>query len=79
MVECIRTVHLHSVEHSAAVLPKEVLCSTVPVVKCIRRVHLHHAASPPELGGVMVLSGAKNFGKPRPPSSGLCREPLLRT
>ena len=28
MVECIRTVHLHSVEHSAAVLPKEVLWST---------------------------------------------------
>ena len=63
MVECIRTVHLHS----AAVLPEEVLWSNasaqfictlqqccprrfcgLPVVKCIRRVHLHHAASPPE-------------------------------
>ena len=61
MVECIRTVHLHS----AAVLPEEVLWSNasaqfictlqpccprrfcgLPVVKCIRRVHLHHAASP---------------------------------
>ena len=63
MVECIRTVHLHS----AAVLPEEVLWSNaspqfictlqhccprkfcgLSVVKCIRRVHLHHAASPPE-------------------------------
>ena len=63
MIECIRTVHLHS----AAVLPEEVLWSNasaqlictlqpccprwfcvLPVVKCIRRVHLHHAASPPE-------------------------------
>ena len=63
MVECIRTVHLHS----AAVVPEEVLWSNasaqfictlqpccpksscgLPVVECIRTVHLHHAASPPE-------------------------------
>ena len=64
MVECIRTVHLHS----AAVVPEEVLwsnasaqfictlqpccprrfCGLPVVIKCIRRVHLHHAASPPE-------------------------------
>ena len=30
-------------------------------------------ARDPSLGGVMVLSGAKNFGKPRAPSSGLPR------
>ena len=63
VVECIRTVHLHS----AAVLPEEVMwsnasaqfictlqpcCPTrscgLPVVGCICTVHLHHAASPPE-------------------------------
>ena len=31
------------------------------------------------LGALMVQSGAKNFGKRSAPSSGLCREPLLRT
>ena len=63
MVECIRTVHLHS----AAVVPEKVLwsnasaqfictlqpcCPTrscgLPVVACIRTVHLHSAAVLPD-------------------------------
>ena len=41
MVECIRTVHLHS----AAVVPEEPVLS---VVECIRTVHLHSAAVLPK-------------------------------
>ena len=38
-----------------------------------------HVLAHTRVGVVMVLSGAKKIGKPRAPSSGLCREPLLRT
>ena len=43
MVECIRTVHLHS----AAVLPEKVLWSNARV-ECIRTVRLHSAAVLPK-------------------------------